>query len=122
MFANGSYATIWEIKREETNYADVKISTSKKNKDGKYEQDFGGIVRFVGDAKAVVVGKQPKDRIKIVECAISNKYDGEKKTTYWNPVVFKCEDANGGSATVKTAKVETISTPADDMMGQDLPF
>ena len=121
MFANGSYATIWEVKREEATYADVKISTSRKNREGNYEQDFGGIVRFVGDAKNVVIGKQPKSRIKIVECAISNKYDKDKNTTYWNPVVFKCEDANGGSAPAKTTKAEP-ATPADDMMGQDLPF
>ena len=122
MFANGSYATIWEIKKEEANYADVKISTSKKNKNGEYEQDFGGIVRFVGDAKNVVLGKQAKDRVKIIECAISNKYDKDKKTTYWNPVVFKCEDANGGTTTTKQENTAKTTSASEDMMDQELPF
>ena len=120
MFANGSYATIWEIKKEETNYIDVQISTSKKV-NGAYEQDFGGIVRFVGDAKNVVASKKPKDRIKIVECGVSNKYSKEKKTTYWNPVVFKCEDV-GGAVTQAKQTAAKASDTQEDMMGDELPF
>lgn len=122
MFANGSYATIWEVRKVEANYADVQISTSKKV-NGNYEQDFGGIVRFVGEAKNIVSGKKAKDRIKILECGITNKYVKDKNVTYWNPVVFKCEDANSNSGTKTNAKPET--SKADDEpvdMNDDLPF
>ena len=39
--------------------------------------------------------------MKIGNCATTNKYDGDKKTTYWNCAVFALEDAsfngNGGN-------------------------
>lgn len=119
MFANGSYVTVWEVKRVEDNYADVQISTSRKV-NGSYEQDFGAIVRFVGEAKNVVVNKKAKEKVRIIECAVSNKYNKEKKVTYWNPVVFKCEDVNGGA---KQTKPVTETTDDDSVdMNAELPF
>lgn len=121
MFANNSYVTIWDIKKVEPNYIDAQISTSRKV-NGTYEQDFGGIVRFVGEAKTVVENKKPKDRVKILECGVSNKYNKEKKTTYWNLVVFKCEDANNNNTSQPAKKQETAESNDMDMMNSDLPF
>ena len=92
MFSNGSYATIWEIKDIKDKFSNIRISTSTKNKDtGKYEDDFGGFVRMVGQAHQQLQYMSERDRFKIVRCGVSNKYDKDKKQTYWNCVVFEIE-------------------------------
>ena len=92
MFSNGSYAKIWEIKEIKEKYSEIRISTSVKNKQtDKYEQDFGGFVRMVGQAHEALKYMNEGDRFKIESCGVTNKYDKEKKTTYWNCVVFKVE-------------------------------
>ena len=91
MFSVGSFAKIWEIKRIEEKYADFRISTSKKNEEGKYEQDFGGFVRLVGKAFADGKYLNEGDSFKIVRCGVENHYDKEKKQTYTNFVIFEIE-------------------------------
>ena len=91
MFAVGSYAKIWEIKDIKDKFSDIRISTSKKVSEGKYEQDFGGFVRLVGQAHAQLQYLSAGDKFKIVRCGVKNKYDKEKKTTYTNYVIFEIE-------------------------------
>ena len=99
MFANGAYATIWEVNRGKGNYYEVRLSTSKK-KDGTYEQDFSAMVRFVGSAANVVASMGKKDRVKIGSCGVTNSYNKEKGVLYTNYVVFECENVSNtkGSA------------------------
>lgn len=102
-FSNGSYGKIWSFE-DKGKYGTVNLSTSKKNKDtDQYETDFQHkFVTVAGEAYSFLKSNGvPKDglRVKIVSCAVTNKYDPDKKVTYWNPVVFALEDANGGSAT-----------------------
>ena len=90
MFANGSYAKLWEIKSIGEKFSDVRISTSVKNKKtDKYEQDFGSFVRMVGQAHKQMEYLNDGDRFQIVRCGVTNKYDMEKKVTYWNCVIFE---------------------------------
>ena len=91
MFSVGSFAKIWEIKRIEEKYADLRISTSKKIGEGKYEQDFGGFVRLVGKAFAEGKYLTEGDTFKIAKCGVENHYDKEKKQTYTNFVIFEIE-------------------------------
>ena len=100
MFSNGSYATIWEIKEIKDKYSNIRISTSVNNKEtDKYEEDFGGFVRMVGQAHQQLQYMSERDRFKIIRCGVSNKYDKEKKQTYWNCVVFEIEAVDpAGSA------------------------
>lgn len=91
MFSAGSYAKLWQIKEIKDKYSEVRISTSTKNKDGKYEQDFGGFVRMVGQAHEQMNYLQENDSFKIVRCGVSNKYDKEKQITYNNFVIFEVE-------------------------------
>lgn len=107
-FQNGSYAKIWEF-TDKGKYGVVNLSTSKKNKDtGVYETDFQHkFVSVVGQAYEFAKGLSiPKNgaSVKIGNCAITNKYDGEKKVTYWNCTVFGLEDAsfNGNSGSAAT--------------------
>ena len=91
MFSAGSYAKVWEIKRLQDKYADMRISTSHKNESGDYEQDFSGFVRLVGKARKDAEYVHENDTIKIVRCGVTNKYDKEKKVTYTNFTIFEIE-------------------------------
>lgn len=91
MFSVGSYAKLWQIKEIKEKYSEVRISTSRKNKEGKYEQDFGGFVRMVGQAHEQIDYLTEGDSFKIVRCGVSNTYDKEKKVTYNNFVIFEIE-------------------------------
>lgn len=91
MFSAGSYAHVWDIKRIEEKYIDMRISTSKKLEDGSYKQDFGGFVRLVGKARSNGEYLNEGDNFKIVRCGVENSYDQEKKQTYTNYIVFEIE-------------------------------
>lgn len=89
MFQNNTYAKIWSVE-DKGNYTVCQISTSKKDKQtGKYETDFADKVRFVGKAH----GQKPQaeQKIKLLNTAVSNHYDKERKKTYYSFVVFDYE-------------------------------
>ena len=115
-FSNGSYGKIWSFE-DKGKYGTVNLSTSKKNKDtDQYETDFQHkFVAVAGEAYSFLKSNGvPKDglRVKIVSCAVTNKYDPDKKVTYWNPVVFALEDANGGSAPASKGGNKKAAAPA----------
>ena len=90
-FRNDAYATLWEHKSGNGNYHEGRISTSKK-RNGKYEDDFSGYVRFIGDAKIKAEKLSNKRyRIKINSCEVTNRYDREKKQEYFNFAIFDFE-------------------------------
>lgn len=92
MFGAGSYAKIWEIRAINPKYSDIRISTSKKDKEtGEYSQDFGGYVRMVGKAHEQMNYLHEGDKFKIVRCGVENRYDKEKKVTYNNFIIFDAE-------------------------------
>jgi hypothetical protein len=93
MFSVNAYAKIWEVKRVADKYTDLRISTSKKVEEGKYEQDFGGFVRLVGKAHQSAQYLNEGDSFKIIRCGVENHYDKEKKQTYTNFVIFEIEES-----------------------------
>ena len=121
-FSNGSYGKIWSFE-DKGKYGTVNLSTSKKNKDtDQYETDFQHkFVTVAGEAYSFLKSNGvPKDglRVKIVSCAVTNKYDPDKKVTYWNPVVFALEDANGGSAPATKSGNKKAAAPAKKPTGK----
>lgn len=107
MFSVDSYAKIWKVKEVKDNYTVCEISTSRKNKDGKYETDFSdGRVRFVGKAHR----QRPLEgqKIKILACGVSSFYDKEKKKSFNTFVVFDY----------------VLDTPVEELkpIDEDLPF
>lgn len=127
---NGAFATVWEVKNGSGNYTDVRISTSKKNKQtDKWETDYSGFVRFVGTAHQNASSLKEKDRIKIGDCEITNRYDNDKKITYTNVAVFSFEMADGaGAAKEAPAGRPSPATAKDafvnvaDAIDEELPF
>ena len=86
MFSNNSYAKIKNVE-DKGNYSVCKISISKKNKQtDKYETDFVGKVRFVGQAH---LQRPLKDqRIKITSCGVSNCYTKDDKLEFPNAPTY----------------------------------
>lgn len=131
-FKNNAFATLWNIDKENKKvakfsdkYADIQVTTSKKNKDGKYETDFTGKVRCFGKALETLQELQftEKDKVKLVEVEVNNKYDPIKKQTYINYICWELEPV--GDKPKQAPKVEVVGdapelTPFDDLKG--LPF
>lgn len=113
-FCNNSFAKVWEVKDGKGNYGEARISISKKNKEtDEYDTTFQGFVRLVG--KANEVRPAEGDRIKIVSCDVTNFYSKEKKTTYWNPVIYEWESVDGG-------KPNTDFNNIPDDAAEDIPW
>lgn len=86
MFQNDTWAKIWRV-TDKGNYAECQITTSKKNKETKqYQQDFSGIVRFVG--RAYKLRPQKDQNIKLLNCAVQGTYNKETKKTFYAFIVF----------------------------------
>lgn len=119
-FKSNGYCTVWEVKAGKGNYSDVRINTSKKNKQtDQYETDFSGWVRFIGDAHKNASGLKEKDRIKIGDCEVTNSYDKEKKVTYTNYAVFNFEMADGSTPKENN---DAGFKPIPDGIDEELPF
>ena len=88
-FRKDAWATCWGVEVKSDTLTQVRISTSRKDKQTEeYVQDFSGFVSFVGTVAAKKAASlKEKDRIKLGDVEVTTKYDGVKKVTYTN---FKC--------------------------------
>lgn len=101
MFSVNSYAKIKEVE-DKGNYSVCKISISKKNKQsGKYETDFVGKVRFVGNAHH----QRPlaNQRIQITSCGVSNCYTKDDRLEFPKAPIYtifeySLQEDNGASS------------------------
>jgi len=96
-FRPKAYATVWGIESGKGNFTKVRLSISRKNKDGEYEQDFAGFCTFIGTAHAKANKLKERDRIQLGDIDVSNTYDAEKKKEYVNYKVFDFEYASSGA-------------------------
>lgn len=116
MFSANTYAKIKEIVEIKDTYTVCKISTSRKDtRTNKYETDFIGRVRFVGNAH--LQRPMADQKIKITSCGCANCYVKDDKLEFLkspNYVVFGYElaDNNGAQA------VPFVEIKGDDV----LPF
>jgi len=105
-FSNGSYAKVWNVENR-GNYHDVRISVSSKDKkSGEYKQTFGGFVRFVGKAHNQAKDLREGDRIRMDRVDVENRYDADKKTTYYNWAVFEYSLPDGNNSVDTNVGVE----------------
>lgn len=123
-FRKDAFATVWEVKPVSDTFTKVRISISRKDKQtDDYVQDFGGYVSFVGTACAKkALRLKEKDRIKLGDVDVNNRYDKQSKTTYTNFNVFSFE-LNDGTEKNGTVQPDTPSPSVDDgEPSEDLPF
>lgn len=91
-FKVGGYATVWETEPGKGNFYRGRLSCSRKNKDTQeYEQDFSGFCMFIGEAKNKAAKLKARDRIRILDCEVTNKYDSETKREYTDYKIFDFE-------------------------------
>ena len=101
MFKNNAFSTVWNVV-DKGNYCDVELSTSKKNAEGQYETDFSSkYVRFVKGAADFARKLKPNDRIKILECGVSNGKSDKDDKWYTSFLVFAAELADNAGASKK---------------------
>lgn len=125
-FRKESFATVWSVESVSDTLTKARISISRKNKKtGDYENDFSGFVSFIGTAAAIkAAGLKEKDRIRLGDIDVTNKYDKEKNITYTNFKIFSFEtqteiDGNEHQADASTPKIPVDEGEIDDSR---LPF
>ncbi len=96
-FRKDAYATVWSVESKTGTMTRGRISINRKNKQtGEFEQDFSGFVDFIGTAAAhAAAALKERDRIKLGDVDVTNKYDKEKNVTYTNFKIFSFETING---------------------------
>ena len=124
-FRTNTYATIWSVEPVSDTLTKARISISRKNKQtGEYDTDFGGFVSFIGTvaAKKAACLKE-RDRIRLGDVDVSNKYDKEKKVTYTNFKVFSFDVADPMLSSTDTQVAESQPNIDDGEMDDSrLPF
>ena len=126
-FRKDSYATIWTSEPVSDTMTKCRISISRKNKQtGEYETDFSGFVSFVGSLAAKkAAGLKEKDRIRLGDVDVTNRYDKEKGVTYTNFKVFSFEtdDQQQSAPPSPTTPGKATFNPEDGVYSSDdLPF
>lgn len=109
-FRNGAFASVWSVEPGKGNFSKVRLSISRKNRDGKYEQDFAGFCTFVSQAHAKAARLKEKDRIRLGDVDVSNSYDKDKKKEYVNFKVFDFDMADEANASAKAANHGQVSS------------
>lgn len=125
-FRTGSFASVWQVEPGRGKTTRVRVSTSRKNQQtGQYEQDFSGYCVFIGNAHARAAMLKERDRIKLGEVEVTNRYDKESGKTFHDYKVFSFDMAeavgSGNAQASRTAanRVEDNPVESDD---EALPF
>lgn len=127
-FRQGSYCTVWSTEVVSDTLTKGRISVSRKNKNtGEYETDFNGFVSFVGTTAAgKAASLKERDRIRLGDVDVTNKYDKEKNVTYTNCKIFsfdKQDDSFGNTGTAQSTASKTSKAVDDgEIDDADLPF
>lgn len=132
-FKNKAYATVWSVEEGKGNFYNVRISTSKKNKQtDEYEQDFSKFCSFVGKAREKAAQLKERDRIQLGDCEVFSRYDKEKSTEYLTFMVYDFEfvDVRPAASPAPEAKKTEKKTAFEELpeegenneKDEDLPF
>ena len=98
MFQNGTMAKVWKMypkEKAEQRFTDVQLSTSKKDKKKKeYITDFSDNARLIGEAQTKAANLEANDRIKILNCGVTNYWNAEKNRKFYTFCIFDFEFDN----------------------------
>lgn len=124
-FRKDAFATVWNVEQVSDTLTKVRASISHKNRQtGEYETDFSGFLSFVGTASAKKAASlKERDRIKLGDVDVTNKYDKERNTTYVNYKVFSFEMADFSQTHTQADTTDPQPQVDDGEMDDDrLPF
>lgn len=123
-FRKESFATVWSIEPVSETMTKGRISISRKNKQtGEYETEFSRFVSFVGTVAAKKAAQlNEKDRIRLGDVDVTNKYNKEKNITYTNFKVFSFEIQSGSEAPSDSADETTSNVDSGEVDDSRLPF
>lgn len=111
-FRKGAYASVWSAEQGKGNFTKVRLSISRKNSEGQYEQEFAGFCTFIGQAHAKAARLKERDRIALGDVDVSTFYDKEKQREYINFKVFDFEMADAADASKSTGG-QVASNPVE---------
>lgn len=125
-----TFATVWEITQKTDRYAKVRLSTSRKDKDGNYINS-NWFASFVGKALQKIDELDVGEKTRIVllngyVCIDSVQKDGEWEN-YTNMAIFDIDLAENfqipgrGSSTPKTQSPPSSPPPPEDDT-EEYPF
>ena len=135
-YKNGAYCTVWTDKQTQKvvnmfdKYAEVQVTTSKKNANAKngYETDFSGRVRFIGKAfeKIRTMALAEKDKLKLLEVETTSKYDTQRQRQFTNFICWDFEPADSKPTAPRQPEVIERSSNGTYSLGEigdaELPF
>jgi len=123
-FRKDSYATVWEVKPRSDTMTSARISINRKDKQtDQYVQDWGGFVAFIGTSCAQKAARlRVKDRIKLGDVDVTNKYDPEKKVEYTNFNIYSFEMADSPGSQPGSRPAQASRAVDEGEMSDDLPF
>ena len=116
-FRQGAYAKVWEVKPNSSGKStSVRMSVSKKNGEGQYEEEFSGYAAFIGTAHTQAAKLKAGDRIKLGDVDVSSSYNREKRERGFYFKVFSYEPADGPQTTPRNT-----GSPLDAVEDGGLP-
>lgn len=122
-FRNNTYATVWKVEPGKGKYTNVRLSVSRKNAEGNYEQDFAGFCMFIGTARAKAEKLRERERIKLTSVDVSNRWDAVNNREYVTYKVFDFEPADGGSGSSPVLQNHRqVDEPIESGDEENLPF
>lgn len=122
-FRPNAWATVWSVEPSPRGtFTKVRLSTSKKNQSGAYEQDFSGFCLFVGQAHTDAAILKERDRIKIGDCEVTTSYNKEQNREFINYKVYNFSTSDGQSQVPATTQpsTEPKKTAFDDFVPDGL--
>ncbi len=90
--ANGATVMLFNIDKSREKAVRARIYMSHKDREtDEWIVDLSSYAWFFGDAADVVRELNEKDKVKIEEFDISNRYDPEEKKEWWSIKIYKCK-------------------------------
>lgn len=126
-FKQGAYAKVWSVEPGESGkFTKARISISRKNQEGVYEQEFADFLTLIGEAnakarKSLKVG----DVIKLGGTDVTTRYNKETKKQFTNFLVFSYEPADFDTPKPQSNEVtepEAVEATPEPAEPTDLPF
>jgi hypothetical protein len=125
-FRTGAFCKIWDVTPVSDRKTKLRVSISMKNKEGEYVQEFSDFPVCLGSACASKAARLKKgDVIKLGDVDVSNRYDKEKRITYYDFKIFSFEPANhdgGSSMPSGRANTKPVDELEPDPTEDPLPF